>query len=97
VAPRSLARRHRAPFDNSTAKGFAVSEFRDKALSIGVISRRSGEQVREYRDASDGHRVKATTDELGNTVTEHNVRGDRQDVTIKAPTLRMGVTEERDA
>ncbi len=55
----------------------------DKYRSVGIISRRTGPVVREGRRA-DGVRVKATTDELGNTVTEHNVPGDRQDVHIRA-------------
>lgn len=67
---------------------------RDKLRSIGVISRRSGPVVREGR-RRDGVRVKATTDELGNTVTEH-ARGDRQDVNIRAPHIRIkaATTEE---
>jgi hypothetical protein len=66
----------------------------EKMRSIGVISRRSGDQVREGHDR-DGHRFKATTDEIGNTVTERH--GDRQDVTIRAPHIRQHttVTEER--
>lgn len=56
----------------------------DKLRSIGVISRRSGPTVREGRRA-DGVRVKAVTDELGHTVTEHNVPGGRQDVHIRMP------------
>lgn len=63
------------------------NEFRDKLLTVGVISRRSGDRVREGR-RPDGVRIKATTDELGNTVTEHAV-GDRQDVHIRAPHLRI--------
>lgn len=54
-----------------------------KLRSIGVISRRTGNRVREFR-RDDGVRCKATTDELGNTVTEH-AAGDRQDVHIRAP------------
>jgi len=70
-----------------------MSEFADKIRSIGVISRRSGPVVREGRRA-DGVRVKATTDELGNTVTEH-AQGDRQDVHIRAPHVRYsGETKE---
>jgi hypothetical protein len=62
-----------------------------KLRTVGVLGRRSGNVVREGRRA-DGVRVKATTDELGNTVTEH-ARGDRQDVTIRpaAINLKMGV------
>jgi hypothetical protein len=62
--------------------------YRDRLLSIGVISRRTGDRVVEGRRA-DGVRIKATTDELGNTVTEHAVRGDRVDVRINAPHLRV--------
>lgn len=39
-------------------------------------------RVREWSDPVSG-RMKATTDELGNTVTQHS-RGDRQDVHINA-------------
>jgi hypothetical protein len=49
-------------------------------------------RVREGRRA-DGVRVKATTDELGNTVTEHAVRGDRQDVRIRAQPIRANIAE----
>lgn len=55
----------------------------DKMRSIGSISRRTRPVVREGR-RPDGIRVKATTDELGHTVTEHAVKGDRQDVHIRA-------------
>lgn len=61
----------------------------DKLRSIGVISRRSGDQVREWR-SDDGQRHKATTDELNNTVTQHakpNHTEDRQDVTIRPATI----------
>lgn len=54
---------------------------REKLLSLGVISKRTRSTVREGR-REDGVRIKATTDELGNTVTEH-AKGDRQDVHIK--------------
>lgn len=69
---------------------------RQKLLSLGVLARRSGPTVSEGR-RPDGVRVKATTDELGNTTTEHATRDDRVDVTIRAPhlTVRAGTTEER--
>lgn len=72
----------------------ADPEWLEKLRSIRTISRRSGDQIREGRDEA-GHRFKATTDELGNTVTER--AGDRQDVTINAPHIsaRTSVTEER--
>jgi len=59
-----------------------MSEFADKVKSLGVIGRRSGDQVVEGR-RSDGVRVKATTDEGGNTVTEHATVDDRVDVTVR--------------
>jgi len=67
--------------------------YRDKLLGVGIISRRSGNRVREGR-RPDGVRIKATTDELGNTVTEH-AKGDRQDVHIRPDTIRVNVEELR--
>lgn len=63
---------------------------RDKLLSIGVISRRSGPTVREGR-SPDGVRVKATTDDAGNTVTEHATKDDRVDVLVRPQTVRLGL------
>lgn len=60
-----------------------------KMRSLGVLGKRSGNVVREGRRA-DGVRVKATTDELGNTVTEH-AKGDRQDVTIRPSTINLKI------
>lgn len=73
--------------------------YRDKLLGIGVISRRSGDRVREWR-TDDGERHKATTDEANNTVTQHarpNHTEDRQDVLIRAPRVAVATTinEER--
>ncbi|TYK45180.1 hypothetical protein [Actinomadura decatromicini] len=72
----------------------ADPEWLERMRSIGSISRRSGDQVRAGRDEA-GQRFKATTDELGNTVTERS--GDRQDVTINAPRVTVQTTthEER--
>lgn len=64
-----------------------MTDFADKVRSLAIIARRSGPVVREGRRA-DGVRIKATTDELGNTVTEHAV-GDRQDVHIRAPLIQV--------
>jgi hypothetical protein len=66
------------------------AEFLARMRSVGVIGRRSGNVVREGRRA-DGVRIKATTDELGNTVTEHNVKGDRQDVLLRPQTVAMKI------
>lgn len=67
---------------------------RAKYRSIGHLSRgRTRDRVTEGRDA-DGNQFKATTDQLGHTVTQR--AGDRQDVTINAPrvTSRAAVNEE---
>ncbi len=66
---------------------------RDKLLSLGYLSRgRTRDTVVEGR-RPDGIRVKATTDELGNTTTEHATRDDRIDVTIHAPHVRVHATQ----
>ncbi len=68
---------------------------RAKMLSVGYLSKGvTRSRVRELR-RPDGVRIKATTDELGNTVTEH-AKGDRQDVHIRAPHVRLkaGTAEE---
>ncbi len=62
----------------------------DKLRSIGHISRRTGSRSVSGRQHPDsGLPYQATTDELGNTVTEHGAAGSgvsaRQDVTIEAP------------
>jgi hypothetical protein len=57
--------------------------------SLGFLARgRTGAKVREYR-RPDGRRVKATTDELGNTVTEHATKDDRVDVLLRPDTVVM--------
>lgn len=61
----------------------------EKMRSIGIGSR-TRDTVREGRRA-DGVRVKATTDELGNTVTEHAVKGDRVDVLVRPQTVQMKI------
>lgn len=65
----------------------------DKMRSLAVISRQTGSTVREGH-RPDGVRVKAVTDELGNTVTEHATRDDRVDVHIRAPHVRMSTTQQ---
>lgn len=66
------------------------AEFLARMRSVGVIGQRTRSVVREGRRA-DGVRIKATTDELGNTVTEHNVPGDRQDVLLRPQTVKMKI------
>jgi len=66
--------------------------YRDRLLSIGVISRRTRPRVREGREHPEtGRPWKAVTDEAG-TVTEHNVKGDRQDVLIRPATVRAVIS-----
>lgn len=68
---------------------------REKLLSLGYLGGgRTRDRVVERRD-EDGRLVKATTDALGNTVTQHS--HDRQDVQIDLPAVQayMGVNEVR--
>lgn len=69
--------------------------YRDRLLTVGYLAGgRTRSQVREGRRA-DGVRVKAVTDELGNTTTEHATRDDRVDVHIRAPRVEVkGITRE---
>ncbi len=69
--------------------------YRDRLLGIGIISRRSGSTVVESK-REDGVRVKATTDELGNTTTEHATKDDRVDVLINAPHVRLGLAQKEE-
>jgi hypothetical protein len=65
--------------------------FRDKLLSIGYLSKgRTRSRVKEGREHPDsGKPYKATIDELNNTVTEHNTKDDRVDVTVRPETVRF--------
>ena len=65
-----------------------MSEFSDKAKTIG-FSRGRGRRPVSVRNG-DGHVIGVeTTDGLGNVVTEY---ADRQDVTIRAATVRAAGT-----
>lgn len=67
---------------------------REKLLSLGFLSRgRTGDRVSESR-RHDGVRIKATTDELGNTVIEHATKDDRVDAAVRPQTIRF---ESREA
>lgn len=70
-----------------------MSEFRDKILSLGLNTGKSRDRV-VYAGDKPGERTKATTDELGNTVTQH--QDGRQDVHIRAPLIRLTSQEVRD-
>jgi len=69
-----------------------VSEFAERARTIGVVGSGSGDRHEDVRDASGRVVGKATTDELGTTVT---VRDDGQDVTIRPNPARV-VARTRD-
>lgn len=60
-----------------------ANPYTEKLRSIGYLSQgRTRDRVREGR-RPDGVRFKAVTDELNNTVTEHNTKEDRVDVHIR--------------
>lgn len=62
--------------------------YRDKLLSVGVISKRSKPVVREGREHPEtGKAWKSTSDEAG-TVTEHNTKDDRVDAVARPATVR---------
>lgn len=66
---------------------------REKLLSLGYLARgRTRDRVREGR-REDGVRVKSTTDELGNTVTEHATKDDRVDVAVQPQTITFKARE----
>ena len=61
--------------------------YRDRLLGIGVLSSLpSKPKVKEGR--GEHGRYKATTDELGNTVTQH-AKGDRQDVHVRPQSVEI--------
>lgn len=63
-----------------------MSEFAERARTIGVVGSRSGDRSEDVRDASGRVVGKATTDDLGTTVT---VRDDGQDVTVRPRTVQV--------
>jgi len=65
-----------------------MSEFGDKVKTIAIIGCRTRPKVTSGTTKT-GEPFKATTDELGNTVTEY---AERQDVTIRpdAVNLKLG-------
>lgn len=68
-----------------------------RAKGIAVLSRGLTRDKIEYGRDGEGSRTKATTDELGNTVVEHNNSKDQVDVHIKAPHVKIGTQEVRNA
>jgi hypothetical protein len=66
-----------------------ANEYLERLRSVGVLKggRTQARVVEGRRD--DGVAFKATTDELGNTVTEHNTKEDRVDVTVRPQITEM--------
>ena len=63
---------------------------REKLLSLGYLSKgQTRDKIREYRDPTDGHMIKETTDQANNTVTEHNNKEDRVDVMLRPQTVQL--------
>lgn len=66
-----------------------MSEFRDKLLTLGVISHRTRPVVREGREHPDtGRAWKSVSTEAG-TVTEHNTKDDRVDALVTPQTVTI--------
>ena len=67
-----------------------------RAKGIGYLGKGlslTKDKVVEGRD-EEGNRTKAVTDELGNTVTEHNNSKDQVDVNIRAPHVKVRMNQE---
>jgi len=66
--------------------------FKDKIRTLSFATGKTRNNVREWRDETDGHRIKATKDEAstrGNLTIEHNTKDDRVDVEIRPDVVRM--------
>lgn len=73
-----------------------MSEYGDRLRAKGVGFLSGGLTKPKIADGRDeaGCRTKSVTDELGNTVVEHNNSKDQVDVKIKAPHVRIGGVQE---
>jgi hypothetical protein len=64
----------------------------NKLRSIGYLSKgRTRPKVKEYRDNTDGHRIKETVDECGGSTIEHDTPDDRVDAIIRPRTIEMDI------
>lgn len=62
-----------------------------KTLVAGVSR---SKMTREYRDPTDGHRIKVTKDDAtkaGNLTTEHNTKDDRVDVLVRPDPIEYAI------
>lgn len=64
-----------------------MSDFADKIRSLAFISGGRPSKPKVQEGIGEHGRFKATTDELGNTVTQHS-KGDRQDVHIRPRSIQ---------
>lgn len=65
------------------------SEFREKLLTLGVISKRTRPVVREGREHPEtGKAWKSVSTDAG-TVTEHNTKDDRVDALVTPQTVTI--------
>ena len=65
-----------------------TNPYRERLLGIGFINGPLPSKGKVKEGVGEHGKFKATTDELGNTVTQH-AKGDRQDVHIKAPSVTV--------
>jgi hypothetical protein len=62
--------------------------YRDRLLGVGVITGGLPSKPKVKEGRGKHGRYKATTDELGNTVTQH-AKGDRQDVHVRPQSVEI--------
>jgi hypothetical protein len=93
--------RETEPARRTSLAGLMASDFLERMRSVGYLSRgRTRDRVREGRSHPDsGKPYKATTDELGGTVTEHGTPGtgvsSRQDAHIRPATITYDLRDRR--
>lgn len=68
-----------------------TNPYREKLLGIGFINGPLPSKPQVQEGTGEHGRYKATTDELGNTVTQHS-KGDRQDVTVRPKPVDLSLT-----
>lgn len=73
------------------AEGETHEEWLARMRSVGTVSRRSGNVVKDVR--TDKGLMKQTTDELNTLITEHP-DGERQDVLVRPKHLKYSVHKE---
>ena len=77
-------------FDARPDQGTPVDLDKLRSISIGRRTRPIVQEGRQHPES--GAPYKATTDELGNTTTEHATKDDRVDVLIRPGVVSQGLT-----